>query len=74
MYTIQYRHPSGGSAMKEIDTRSRTYLVKQLATFEHPILEVYEQATPITKSVRNDLRTYSGTLSTHARDFLSFLR
>lgn len=71
MFTIQYRDARGGSGMQEVRSQSRTFLLANVARFEHPIMAVYEQATVITKAVRNDLRNYPGELSSHARDFLS---
>lgn len=69
MFTIQYEAVNGEQKMQEFDSKSRQKLVTHLAQFTRPIAAVYEQATPITKTMRSELQTWHGTLSTHAREF-----
>lgn len=70
MFTIQYqRIGSGEIFLQEFDSKSRDALVRHLARFQCPILAVYEQASPITKAVRLELRTFRGNLSRYAREF-----
>lgn len=52
MFTIQYVGANGTHEMQTFDSRSRERLVNHLARFPHPIVAVYEQASPITKTVR----------------------
>lgn len=70
-YVIQYTSVNGHARMQDFNTRNRKYLVKHLAKFERPILAVYEQATPITKAVRAELRELPlATLSRAAKEFI----
>lgn len=69
MFTIQYVAVNGESRMVEFDTKSRVRLTAYLARFEHPILGVYEQSTPITKTMRSALQTCPFSLSKYAREF-----
>lgn len=69
MFTIQYEAVGGAHKMQAVDTNQRRKLLHCIASFPHPILAVYEQASPITKAVRRDMQSYPGTLSTHARAF-----
>ena len=69
MFTIQYASASGEHKLQEFDSKSRDKLVKYLAGFQLPIMAVYEQASPITKAVRLELRTFKGALSRCAREF-----
>lgn len=72
MFTIQYEAPiSGAHKMQNFDTTSRQKLLIHLSRFNQPIVAVYEQATPITKAVRSELKTWPGTLSKYAREFTS---
>ena len=68
MFTIQYEAINGEQKLQEFDTRDRKTLFRHLASFSAPILAVYEQASPITKTAQSELRTYFN-LSRHARDF-----
>ena len=68
MFTLQYQGVDGESHMQQIDA-SRTKLVWYLSTFEQPILAVYENATPITKSIRAELAKYPGSKTQAAKDF-----
>ncbi len=70
MFTIQYTAVNGESKMQDLDSNKRAVLLKHLAKFEHPILAVYERATPITKYVRNNLRMW-GPLSRAAQEFVN---
>lgn len=69
MFNIQYKAVNGERKMQAFDSTSRQRLVAHLARFEHPITDVYEQASPITKTVRSELQTWPGTLSRCAREF-----
>lgn len=71
MFTIQYETVSGEHRTQTIDSNSRSKLVAHLAHFEHPIVAVYEQATTVTKAMREALRHWPGNLSPHAREFMS---
>lgn len=71
MFTIQYVTAAGKAAMQELDSNSRVRLVKHLSGFNAPILAVYEQASPITKAVRNALAELPpSTLSRAAKEFI----
>lgn len=70
MYTIQYKAVDGSHKMQDFDSNSRTKLIAHLARFECPIIAVYEQATVITKRVKEDLRTWPGSINRNARDFI----
>lgn len=74
MFTIQYTAVNGESKLQTLDSNSRQKLLDLLARFERPIVAVYEQASPITKTIRKDLVSYPGGLSQPARDFISSLR
>jgi hypothetical protein len=70
-YVIQYEGVNGGARMQDFDSRSRAYLVKHLAKFERPILNVFEQSTPITKAVRAEMAAMKpATLSRAAKEFI----
>lgn len=73
MFTIQYGADDGTHRLQTFDGK-RDKLIKHLATFERPIVEVYEQASPITKAVRKELILYPGGLSAAARNFISSRR
>lgn len=70
MYTIQYKAVDGSHKMQDFDSKSRTKLITHLAHFAAPIVAVYEQGTPITKRVKEDLRTWPGSINRNARDFI----
>lgn len=75
MFTIQYTHPvTKGSALLTLDTRNRARLIWHLARFDHEILAVYEQGTPVTKRTRAHLAdaAFSGTVTLNkvAKDFV----
>jgi len=69
MFTIQYQDNTGNSKLQTFDSNSRQKLAIHLARFNCPIDAVYEQGTPITKAMQEDLRTYPGTLTRHAKEF-----
>lgn len=71
MFTIQYTAVNGESKMQELDSDSRGKLLVHLVRFEHPILAIYEQASPITKTMQAKLRTWRGTVSRDAREFMN---
>ena len=71
MFIIQYQDATGHSRLQEFDTNSRQQLAIHLARFACPIDAVYEQGTPITKAMREDLKTWPGTLSRHAKEFIN---
>lgn len=69
MFTIQYGTVDGENKMQTF-TGSRRELVSYLASFEHPIVAVFEQVTVITKTVREEMRKIPlNTMSRAARDF-----
>jgi hypothetical protein len=70
MFTIQYQAVSGEHKTQTFDSQSRTRLVSHLAQFEHPIMAVYEQASPITKAIRKALAEWPGAKSRAALDFI----
>lgn len=72
MFTIQYKTVNGENKMQTLNSNNRFQLASHLARFKQPIIAVYEQATPITKAVRADLRNRSlNSLSRCAREFVS---
>lgn len=71
MFTIQYTAVNGESRMQELDSSNRGKLLAYLVRFEHPILAVYEQSTPITKTMQAKLRTWRGSISSCSRDFMN---
>lgn len=71
MFTIQYEAVGGEHQMQALDSTSRFHLLKHLAHFKRPITAVYEQASPITKAVRAELRNLPlNTMSAAAREFM----
>lgn len=70
MFTIQYEDVNGTHKMQDVDSNSRVRLLQYLATFNRPVVAVYEQASPITKTVQSQLRNMRD-LSSHARDFMN---
>lgn len=69
MFTIQYVNPTTReSAMETLNHRHVSRLLAHLAKFQHEILAVYEQGTPITKRTRLQL-TGVNNLSPAAREF-----
>lgn len=71
MFTIQY---ANGCRIWDV---SRGKLHEYITTAEHDILEIYEQATPVTKRVRKELSDaiQNGTLrhaTPAARRFINF--
>jgi hypothetical protein len=72
MFTIQYEASSGAHLMQTLDSDRRYVLVKHLSRFQRPIIAVYEQTTPITKAIRQELRNRPvAMLSSYAREFTS---
>lgn len=70
MFTIQYEAISGEHRMQSLESTSRFTLMKHLCRFKRPIVAVYEQASPITKAMRAELRKRPlNTLSIYARKF-----
>lgn len=71
MFIIQYSHPTTRqSAMQTLDSRHVNRLLTHLAKFEHEILAVYEQGTPITKRTRLQLAEMKqSNLSRAAKNF-----
>ena len=72
MFTIQYLNPvTGETAMQDVDTRSRMKLAVYLTNFHFEILAVYEQCTPITKAMQQEIGKLGQTmtLTKQARDF-----
>ena len=70
MFTIQYETVSGEHKMQAFDSNSRAKLLTVLAHFNRPIVAVYEQASPITKTVRKELAAWPGGKSDAARAFI----
>jgi hypothetical protein len=71
MFTIQYQDKTGHSKLQEFDSNSRTKLAIHLARFDCPIDAIYENSSVITKSVREDLKTWPGTMTRHAKEFIN---
>jgi len=70
MFTIQYIDVAGHTVTQNFDGRDRRRLAKHLSRFSRPIVNVYEQATPITNTMRKELRTSKDlSLSIYARGF-----
>jgi hypothetical protein len=69
MFSIQYQAVNGEHQMQTFDGK-RSRLIAHLAQFPWPIMAVYEQATPITKAVRRELRIWPGSKSPCALDFI----
>lgn len=71
MYTVTYRDTRGHTGSVEVDVRTRKEISRFVARFNLPVVAVFEQATPITEAVRNDLKqNYKGVLSDGARAFV----
>lgn len=70
VFTIQYESVGGEHKMQDFDSRDRNKLLIHLANFSRPIVAVYEQATPITKTVRKDLAAFTVTKNRFAREFI----
>lgn len=71
MFTIQYEALDGTHRTETFEGKSRTRLTIHLATYTRPIVAVYEQASPITKAVRNDLARWTGGKTRYAKEFTS---
>lgn len=70
MYTIQYEAVDGTHKMQVFGGTNRANLVRHLSHFERPIIAVYEQTTPITKAMRNELAQLPRhTMTRSAREF-----
>jgi len=69
MFTIQYEAIGGEHKMQTVDGNNRRKLVAHLASFPAPIVAVYEQATPITKTIRKELADWPGAKTRHAVRF-----
>lgn len=71
MYTVTYKDAKGTTDKVEVDVKSRKEITRFVARFNLPVVAVFEQATPITEAVRNDLKhNYKGVLSNGARAFV----
>lgn len=70
VFTIQYETVGGEHKMQDFDSRDRNKLLIHLANFSRPIVAVYERATPITKTVRRDLASFTCTKNRFAREFI----
>lgn len=65
MFTIQFTHPvTRIPTLQAVNTKVTSRLLEHLAQFEHEILNVYEQGTPITKRTKLQLiaATRAGSL------------
>lgn len=71
MFNIQYQATNGESKMQELDSNNKGKLLAYLVRFERPILAIYEQTTPITKTMQAKMRTWNGTISREAREFMN---
>lgn len=69
MFTIEYEDVTGQSKTQSFDSGNRLKLVQHLASFQRPILAVYERSTPITKLMQISLRNSGHNLGVHAREF-----
>lgn len=69
MFSIQYEAVDGSQKMQDLDSKSRTILVRHLAAFNRPIVAVYEQSTVITKTMRKDLAEWPGAKTRYAVAF-----
>jgi hypothetical protein len=70
MFTIQYIDIAGHTVTQNFDGRDRGSLARHLSRFSRPILNIYEQATPITNTMRKELRTSKDlSLGVYARNF-----
>jgi len=69
MFSIQYTATDGTHKMQDLDSKSRHRLAGHLATYQRPIVAVYEGTTPITREMAKRLREWPGTLSREARTF-----
>lgn len=74
MFTIQYEAVNGETKMQDLDSNNRNRLIVHLATFPQPILNIFEQTTPITGAIRKEMATWQGTMSAAAAAFVSSLR
>lgn len=71
MFTIQYLKLNGEAGMQAFDSQDRRKLAKHLMHFEQPILEIYEQATVITKAMRTELgQMPRQTMTRAAKEFI----
>lgn len=72
MYHIQFQTAAGKLSMQEFDSPYRDRLVKHLAHFQRPFVNVYEGTSVITKAVRSDMqRMPASSLSRAAKDFIA---
>jgi transcription initiation factor TFIID subunit TAF12 len=69
MFTIQFEAINGAHEMQDFDSNNRTRLASHLATFQRPIMAVYEGSTPITKAMKLQLKAHHGAMSRDARNF-----
>lgn len=71
MFTIQFAS-NGVSKTQTFDSTNRTKLAHHLMQFPQPIINVYEQATPINNAIRKEMQRWGGvmTLSEWGRKFM----
>lgn len=69
MFTIQFEAVNGEHKMQDFDSKNRTRLALHLATFQRPIMAIYEGSTPITKAMKLQLKAHHGVMSRDARNF-----
>lgn len=69
MFTIQYEAANGMHKMQTFDSTQRRRLIQHLASFPAPIIAVYEQASPITKTMRKELAEWPGAKTRYAIAF-----
>lgn len=74
MYTLQFQDVKGEHAFKSLDLSNETKLLIYLASFELPIVAVFEEVTVITKKMRHRLAEYPGAKSRCAREFCAMTR
>lgn len=70
MYTVYFKADHDNNSVS-IDTKSRAKLVAWVAKADLHVTGIFENTTPVTEAVRNELkRNYKGVLSSGARAFV----
>lgn len=63
MFTISYLS-NGEHKMEHFNSKNRTKLAHHLMQYPKPIVNVYEQASPINHAIRVEMLRWAGTTTT----------
>ncbi len=73
MYTVTYIDRNGARKPWSCNTNSKQRFALFLAQFPRPIVAIFFGSTPVTETMRKELRKWSGVLdmSKDAREFMN---